>query len=99
MVRRSAWDKVGGWDAALPESAADVEFCLRLGRAGFRVVHTPEVTATRPGPAAPVEGPVRAQADPYLSGQLAPGPSGWQLTDGNGSGAGAPPPGSTDRAC
>ena len=99
MVRRSAWDKVGGWDVALPESAADVEFCLRLGRAGFRVVHTPEVTATRLGPVAPVEGPVRAQADPYLSGQLAPGPSGWQLTDGNGSGAGAPPPGSTDRAC
>ncbi len=41
MVRREAWDAVGGFDEGLPVAFNDVDFCLRLWRAGWRVVMTP----------------------------------------------------------
>jgi GT2 family glycosyltransferase len=41
MVRREAWDAVGGFDESLPVAFNDVDFCLRLWRAGWRVVMTP----------------------------------------------------------
>jgi O-antigen biosynthesis protein len=41
-VRREAWDHVGGMDAVnLPVAFNDIDFCLRLGEAGWRVVFTP----------------------------------------------------------
>lgn len=41
-VRRSVFDETGGFDAAeLPESFGDVDFCLRLGARGYRIVYTP----------------------------------------------------------
>jgi GT2 family glycosyltransferase len=42
LVRREAWDQVGGMDAInLPVAFNDIDFCLRLGEAGWRVVFTP----------------------------------------------------------
>jgi GT2 family glycosyltransferase len=41
-VRREAWDHVGGMDGVnLPVAFNDIDFCLRLGEAGWRVVFTP----------------------------------------------------------
>jgi O-antigen biosynthesis protein len=42
LVRREAWDQVGGMDAInLPVAFNDIDFCLRLGEAGWRIVFTP----------------------------------------------------------
>ena len=42
VVRREAWDAVGGLDEGnLPIAFNDVDFCLRLWEAGWRVVWTP----------------------------------------------------------
>jgi GT2 family glycosyltransferase len=42
VVRRAAWDEVGGLDEVnLPVAFNDVDFCLRLRAAGWRVVWTP----------------------------------------------------------
>jgi O-antigen biosynthesis protein len=46
-VRREAWDHVGGMDAVnLPVAFNDIDFCLRLGEAGWRVVFTPYAELT-----------------------------------------------------
>lgn len=42
LVRRSAWQQVGGLDAEhLAVAFNDVDFCLRLREAGHRIVYTP----------------------------------------------------------
>jgi hypothetical protein len=41
-VRREAWEQVGGFDEAnLPNVLNDVDLCLRLGEAGWKIVWTP----------------------------------------------------------
>lgn len=87
MATRVAWDKVGGWDASVADVAADVDFCLRLGRAGYRVVYTPDVEATILGPAVDVGGIEPLGPDPYLSSRLLPGTAGWRLTEGDAAGS------------
>ena len=43
LIRREAWDEVGGLDEEnLPIAFNDVDFCLRLGEAGWRIVWTPQ---------------------------------------------------------
>jgi ADP-heptose:LPS heptosyltransferase/GT2 family glycosyltransferase len=46
MTRRSAFEAVGGFDEAHSVINNDLDFSLRLQRAGFRVVYTPHVTLT-----------------------------------------------------
>lgn len=41
MVRREVFDRVGGWNEDFQLCGGDVELCLRIGRAGYRVVCTP----------------------------------------------------------
>jgi GT2 family glycosyltransferase len=41
MTRRDLWDEAGGLDEGLPWNVADVDYCLKLQRAGRRVVYTP----------------------------------------------------------
>ena len=41
LIRRSAFQAVGGFDEGLPVVFNDVDFCLRLWAAGWRVVMTP----------------------------------------------------------
>jgi GT2 family glycosyltransferase len=41
MTRRSAFEEVGGFDERFPVDFNDVDYCLRLQRAGYRIVFTP----------------------------------------------------------
>ena len=44
MVARDKFNKVGGFDEALPVAYNDVDFCLKLRQAGFVNVYTPYAT-------------------------------------------------------
>lgn len=41
VVRREAFEEVGGFDEGFPVAFNDVDFCLRLRQAGWRIVYTP----------------------------------------------------------
>jgi GT2 family glycosyltransferase len=41
MTRRAVFDQVGGLDEALPVDYNDVDYCLRIRKAGYRIVFTP----------------------------------------------------------
>jgi GT2 family glycosyltransferase len=41
LVRRDSFEGIGGFDVALPTAFNDVDFCIRLRRAGGRIVWTP----------------------------------------------------------
>lgn len=48
VTLRERFESVGGFDATnLPETFHDVDFCLRLGERGYRVVWTPQVVLIR----------------------------------------------------
>ena len=70
IVRREAWDDVGGFDEKnLPVAFNDVDFCLRLREAGWEIVWTPyaELSITSP-PAVgrTTSGPVRQRSPARL---------------------------------
>jgi GT2 family glycosyltransferase len=41
LIRREVFQKAGGFDKALPRRFADVDFCLKVRRAGYLIVYTP----------------------------------------------------------
>lgn len=41
LVKRSVFDEVGGLEEELQVAFNDVDFCLKVGRRGYRVVFTP----------------------------------------------------------
>lgn len=41
VVRREAFEEVGGFDESFPVAFNDVDFCLRLRQAGWRIVYAP----------------------------------------------------------
>ena len=41
LTSRAVFDEVGGFDTAFARDFNDVDYCLRLGRAGYRVAWTP----------------------------------------------------------
>jgi glycosyltransferase involved in cell wall biosynthesis len=41
VIRREVFQKVGGFDKALPRRFADVDLCLKIRRAGYLIVYTP----------------------------------------------------------
>ena len=43
MVRREVFESVGGFDESIRVAFNDVDFCLRLRRAGYRNVSLPHV--------------------------------------------------------
>jgi N-acetylglucosaminyl-diphospho-decaprenol L-rhamnosyltransferase len=50
MVRRDAWERVGGFDEGFyPLWFEDVDFCLRLKGAGLRILHVPAAVVTHTG--------------------------------------------------
>lgn len=46
LVRRDAFEAVGGFDEQFPDDYNDIDLCLRLRRAGFAIVYQPHVQAT-----------------------------------------------------
>jgi GT2 family glycosyltransferase len=85
MMRRALYAEMGGLDERLRVSYNDVDLCLRLGRAGFRVIYTPLAElrhheSSSRGSLNPLEDAVRFAArwghhsrvrDPFLSPHLA----------------------------
>jgi GT2 family glycosyltransferase len=45
MTTRTAWDRVGGFDEQMRIDFNDVDYCLKLRDAGYRMVYTPFVEA------------------------------------------------------
>lgn len=45
MTKRSAWDRAGGFDEQMRIDFNDVDYCLKLRDAGYRIVYTPFVEA------------------------------------------------------
>jgi len=41
MIRRNVFEQVGGFDDNLPRAYYDIDFCLRVRQAGYRVVYMP----------------------------------------------------------
>jgi len=41
MCRRQVFEELGGFDEALAVELGDIDFCLRLRRAGYRIIYTP----------------------------------------------------------
>lgn len=50
LVRRSVWAELGGFDPALPNVDAALDFCVRVRLAGHRVALVPEARVTTAGP-------------------------------------------------
>ncbi len=50
LVRRSVWTELGGFDPALPDVDAALDFCIRVRLAGHRVAVVPEAKVTSAGP-------------------------------------------------
>ncbi|MFJ7289481.1 glycosyltransferase [Curtobacterium sp. NPDC098951] len=50
LVRRSVWNELGGFDPALPNVDAALDFCVRVRLAGHRVALVPEARVTSAGP-------------------------------------------------
>ena len=46
LVRRSVFEEVGGFDEALAVAFNDVDFCIRVSRAGYRNIYTPHAELT-----------------------------------------------------
>jgi GT2 family glycosyltransferase len=95
VTRRAAWAEIDGLDESFPVDYNDVDYCLRLRRAGWRILYTPHVTvvhaesASRGAPH-PEEAERRLRdrwgldadgvTDEFFTPHLWPGPWGWQLT-------------------
>ena len=45
MIKKEAYDKIGGWDESLPHPYREMDFCLRLRKAGYAVIQTPYAQA------------------------------------------------------
>lgn len=45
LLRRSAFERIGGFDPKYPDDFNDTDLCLRMRAAGYRCVYTPHVTA------------------------------------------------------
>ncbi len=50
MIRRDAWERLGGFDESFyPLWFEDVDFCCRLKESGLKLFHVPTATATHLG--------------------------------------------------
>ena len=59
MLRREAFQRVGGLDEQFSVAYDDVDLCLRLRRAGYDNVFLPHVILYEHGQAAAKEGPLK----------------------------------------
>ena len=95
VVRAEAFDAVGGLSVDFPINYNDVDFCLKLRRAGHRIVYTPHVSmyhfesrTRRNIVSADDHGRIRARwadeldHDPYHNPNLLPGRDDWSIPYG-----------------
>lgn len=59
LIRRDAYDKVGGLDEAFFMYAEDMDWCLRFWRAGWKLMLVPEAKAIHYGGASAANAPLR----------------------------------------
>jgi GT2 family glycosyltransferase len=50
MTRRAVFDEVGGFQSAFGADLADIDYCLRVQAAGYRIVFTPYAELRYRGP-------------------------------------------------
>ena len=50
MVGKELFERLGGFDEKLPGAGSDIDFCLRVQEAGYRIVWTPEAELYHEGP-------------------------------------------------
>ena len=96
LIRRSAWEAIGGFDENFAIAYNDVDFCLRLRAHGYRVLYTPHVTlihdeSSSRGTLHPAKDEARllrqwsaeiAAGDPFFPPGLRLGRSGLELAPG-----------------
>lgn len=70
LVRRSAFDRVGGFDADYFMYFEDVDLGYRLGKAGFRNVYEPAAVVTHTGAHSTTEDSARMVAAHHASARL-----------------------------
>ena len=46
LVRRQVFEEAGGFDESFPVAFNDIDFCIRLGQAGYRLLYTPHAELT-----------------------------------------------------
>jgi GT2 family glycosyltransferase len=51
MIRKDYFDRLDGFDEQLPDAYNDIDFCLRLRQAGYRIVWTPDAQLYHDEPA------------------------------------------------
>jgi glycosyltransferase involved in cell wall biosynthesis len=69
LVRRDAFETIGGYDEAeFPVFLTEVDLCLRLAKAGWRTVWTPQATLLHDGPLKLAEG---VRSSPWLGADRA----------------------------
>jgi GT2 family glycosyltransferase len=99
LFKRSAWEAIGGYDEAFAVAYNDVDFCIRLHRAGYRVLYTPYVAlvheeSSSRGDLSPGQdealllrrwAPLLAAGDPYFSPRLTIGRYGLELASQEGA--------------
>ena len=99
LMRRSVWNEIGGYDEEFAVAYNDVDFCLRLHAAGYRVLYTPYVTlvheeSSSRGDLSPGEdeslllrrwATLLAEGDPYFSPRLTIGRYGLELASEEGA--------------
>jgi len=52
MVHKEVFEKLGGFDDQVPGTYNDIDLCLRIREAGYRIVWTPEAELYHDGPLA-----------------------------------------------
>lgn len=67
LIRRSAWDSVGGFDPSYFMYMEDVDLCWRLGRAGWRVAYQPAAEVVHTQGVSADQHPYRMLAAHHLS--------------------------------
>lgn len=72
MVRRTAFEKIGGFDEDFPYYTEDADLCFRIRKAGWQVVSLPNVCVThvRGGSSIKVEGYSEKFLRAFIDGQL-----------------------------
>ena len=77
LVRADVFDEVGGFSPAFPVNYNDVDFCLKVRRAGYRILYTPHAVAV---PLRVAVATQRRDAPTTAAASGTVGPTSWTTT-------------------